>query len=179
MRYSCRMPTVHYPSIQRGFNYLQLLIVLLCMALFASMAVTNWQRFIVRNRSVAAMNQLSSILHFARNTALIHGLNITLCHSDDHRHCRGSWSDGYLVFVDHNRNHHVDPEEEILRVVGRQQRGAQLVWHGIISKDYLQFNPSVLHTLCSGHFSYCPNGRKSRDCKKLVLNRAGRSRLSA
>jgi type IV fimbrial biogenesis protein FimT len=109
-----------------GFSLIQLITTLAFLSISLSIAVPPWLNFTQQNALSSARNQIASVLHLARNTAINQRQYITLCPSSDANHCSGDhtgWQQGYILFTDSNRNKKRDNNETLLRVGSSLQNG--------------------------------------------------------
>lgn len=104
---------------QGGFTIIELMITILVVAILAAIAVPSFDNLIKRNRIDAIQSQLSAALAAARTAATTRNANVVVCASDGDQTCveaSGSWSDGWLVFVDSNGDTKLDADEQVLEV---------------------------------------------------------------
>lgn len=87
---------------RNGFTLVELVVVMLILALFASVAVPGFADMAARNRVAADLNALNASLQQARSEAVRRGRDTVICPSQDGRHCvsNGTWEHGWLAFVD-------------------------------------------------------------------------------
>jgi type IV fimbrial biogenesis protein FimT len=103
---------------QVGFTLVELLITFALVAILASLAIPSFQALLVKRSLQAAADSLVSDMRFARSEALKRSTRTTICRSLNTTSCAGtgSWSDGWIVFVDMNSNSVVDPGDDIVKV---------------------------------------------------------------
>src|ERR1022692_953766 len=89
-----------------GFTLLELVIVMVIVAILATIAVPGFQYVTTSNRVSTEVNGLLGDMQYARNEALKEGLPITICASANPTalppSCSGStsWQSGWTVFPD-------------------------------------------------------------------------------
>ena len=105
---------------QGGFTIIELMITVLVVAVLAAIAAPSFDNLIKRNRIDSIQSQLSAALAAARTAATTRNANVVVCASNpDQTACvenNGSWSDGWLVFIDNNGDTKLDADEQVLEV---------------------------------------------------------------
>ena len=104
---------------QNGFTLIELLVTVAMVGILASLAAPSFRTLLV-NRSVqAAADALVSDMRFARSEALKRSTRTSICRSTNGTGCSavvGSWSEGWIVFVDMNANGTVDAGDDVVKV---------------------------------------------------------------
>jgi type IV fimbrial biogenesis protein FimT len=107
---------------QHGFTLVELLITMAIVAIVLSAGVPNFRAFIVDNRLVSQANQFSADINLARSAAIKYQRNAQVCVSTSFDQpaplCTGGtdWSNGWIVWIDKDRDNLPDAPGEILRV---------------------------------------------------------------
>ena len=114
----------------------------------------------------------------ARQTAIYRNRTVTLCRSDDGRHCKGQWHQGMLLFVDLNGNRRLDNNEELVHQFAPLREGDQLFWRAFRNRQYLVMSPRGFTAYQNGTFTYCPKEGLNY-AKGIILNAAGRIKLTS
>lgn len=102
----------------RGFTLIELLITLVVAALVLGLAAPTFRDFTIRSQLSTSSNDLISAVTYARSEAIRRGLPVSICSSNDGATCSGTWSDGWITFVnlDNDMPVEVDAGEIILKV---------------------------------------------------------------
>ncbi len=100
---------------QGGFTLIELLVTLAIVAVLLTVAVPSYQYFIQLNRVRSQTDDFVLGLMYAKSEAIKRGQSVSVCSSSDGASCTGSWSQGWIVFVDPNNNGAVDTGETVLR----------------------------------------------------------------
>lgn len=167
-----------------GFTLLELLIALLVLAVTLSLAAPGLQRTLHDNRLEVEARRLLEALQLARSEAVMRNRPVSLCPSSLARggaaSCDGTYADGWIVFVNPDRNREVAAAgEDILRV------------YGALPGGYLATNRSgsrsadeLVNYLPDGSahrnltLQLCPPPGSSAPALSIVLNIVGRARLA-
>jgi type IV fimbrial biogenesis protein FimT len=107
----------HQPhSHFRGMALIELVAVLVILAILLASALPSLQSLTARAQLTTAKNSLILGLQRARAEAASRGRDSVLCPSEDGLRCLdgSDWSNGWVLFVDFNRNGRFDPVEPLL-----------------------------------------------------------------
>ena len=103
---------MHDSPRHRGFTLIELMVTVAVLAIVLSIAMPDIQQFIRDSRMTTQTNDLVTLINLARSQAVHEGHRAELCISADQQNCNpGSWSDGWLVWVDRNDNDSLDADE--------------------------------------------------------------------
>jgi type IV fimbrial biogenesis protein FimT len=107
----------------KGFTLYEILIVLAITGVLVALAAPGFTETIQKNLMVTQMNELHTSLNHARSEAIKRSTNISICVTKDngvtckdagkHQH---HFHDGWMVFVDINRDGNFNAGDELLRV---------------------------------------------------------------
>lgn len=103
------------PIRSTGVTLVELITVVAVLAIVAAMALPSFNSVIVSNRLAAGANELVGSLQAARSEAIRRGSRVVVCASSTGTTCTGTWSEGWIVFEDSNRDRAVTVGETILR----------------------------------------------------------------
>lgn len=163
-----------------GWSWIELLLVFMLLGLILQSALSNMHGWLVRQKLNRVASVLEADLMFARSLAMQRRQSIVVCPTEDKQSClqSGGWSQGWIVFVDEDRDgvRHAGreialrvqpwPPEVLIRVVASDPR---YVLYRPDGRAYL-----VNGAFQAGHWSICMAG--TRHEVRLVLNAAGRVR---
>lgn len=162
----------------KGFSLIELLVTITLIAIAISIGVPGYQSLISSNRLTASINQLRGALALTRSEAVHRNQHVAICHSLDGSQCsrRGNWSDGWIIFVDKNRDKFIDETDEIINIYQTINKSVSINYRAFGSRHYVVYRPSGF-TLTNGTFTVC--SPKNTTLKKaLILTKSGRVRLS-
>ena len=154
---------------QDGFTLIELLTTIGIAVLLISMAVPSMQTFSQNSRQTAAVNDLISALHLARNTAITTNTRVTVCPSANATSCQAvGWDKGFIAFLDRDSDQTVDADEAIIRT--GSARDAMSISSGDYP-DFLMYRPNgrVMRAAVgqnTGEFSACDS--RGPDHGKLI-----------
>ncbi|MDX1817839.1 MAG: GspH/FimT family pseudopilin [Marinobacter sp.] len=178
------------PGIRRetGFTMIELIVTIVILAIVAAYAVPSFQQTVLNNRLTAQINEVSSLIAYARSEAskLDSGV-ITVCSSTDSASCSGNaaWETGWIVFRDMDGDRTVDAgDDQILKVGGALSGGNtfRIVDLTSDSGGYVQFAsngfpiPSATGN-AAGTFVVCDD-RGASEARAVVVNISGQTRLA-
>lgn len=102
-----------------GFTLIELLVTLAVIAILVLVGTPMVASILGSNKTVANYNKVAGSLALARSEAIKRGATISICGSTDGATCDTSnWEDGWIVFVDFDKNLAVDAGDgdTILRI---------------------------------------------------------------
>lgn len=164
----------------RGFTLPELLVVLGVLALLTGLAVTGFSQLRHQQRLHSQAEVFWNSLILARSQALLHQQHVTLCTAFGAGQCDGAaaWHDGWLVFVDGNRNGLRD-DGEILLLQQAPSQGLRITGNSTVN-HWIGYGPDGRSESLSGAFqagtvSLCARGLDMG--WRVVINALGRPRL--
>ena len=161
----------------RGFTLFELLVALLILVLLLTIGVPSLSHQIQNTRTQAALQDLLQSVQHARTLAVSQNQRATLVH-------KGSWGDGWELFIDANNNGVRDGNEALI-FEGTQPEGVKVYSNGPV-RDYISFigtgesrkvGRANGGSFQAGTLRVCPEN--DGDGFQLVLARSGRMRVES
>ena len=160
---------------QSGFNIIELMVTMAIVTIMATVAIPSFMTMSQDNRLAMRHNDFLGTLNLARNEAVTRSRSVTICKWGINDDCNGQeWEDGWIVFVDINRNTMVD-SNEIIRVYppltnNNTLRGSNTAANQIV------FNPQGMLPAI-GKLTFC-DSRGANHARGLILSRSGQARVA-
>jgi type IV fimbrial biogenesis protein FimT len=169
---------------QTGFTLIELLVTVAMVAVLASLAAPSFRALLVRRSVQSAAEALVSDMRFARSEALKRSARTVICRSTDGASCAGvgSWSDGWIVFVDMNANDTVDAGDDLVRVQQSLPNIALIQQDSLPSntRQIFRFEPTGWAKAANQTFNLTPSGSVPAGTTRLVcISNNGRPSLRA
>lgn len=157
-----------------GFTLLDLMTTIVVLGILLTVGVPTFASIVRNNRISASTNELVVSLTYARSEAMKRGDIVTVCSSVDQAACAGSndWANGWIVFVDLNRDGARDVTEQLLQV-----------WPGLggdlqldASMQFLQYASTGLTVpvITNGVFQLMKPGHEGTDARCIQIGNTGR-----
>jgi type IV fimbrial biogenesis protein FimT len=169
----------------RGFTLLEVLVVLALLAVLLSLAAPSLQGLRQKHQMQSQAEQLQASLLLARSEALRRQRRVTLCVRatavDAGEDCApsGSWSQGWVVFVDGNDSGRREAAETVLQVQKALPGFLKLQGNATVNR-YISYGPQGRSQSTSGSFqagtlTLCGAGQAH--VWRVVINAVGKPRL--
>lgn len=164
--------------LQHGFSILEWLIIISLISIFTVSGIPRLHAFLATQTSNNRINEITSVIRFARNMALRLNIMVAICPRTNANKCGELWRNGMMVFVDNNASGKHDDNEEILRILPPMPEGSILLWKSFRNKQYLQMTSLGQTNNQNGNFLYCPASLESKDARQVIIHSSGRIRMS-
>ena len=161
------------PVATRGFTLIELLVTLAVAAILITVAVPNYQMFVMNNRMASQANDLLTSLSVARSEAVKRAANVTVCASSDGATCTGTWAQGWIV-----------RDAAGVIQVQRALSGSSALSGGTDVASTLTYTPSgrtniaASATTASTTLTLCPPSPAIVNGRAIQVERTGRARVS-
>jgi type IV fimbrial biogenesis protein FimT len=157
-----------------GFSLLEILITLSIIGTLLAFVLPAYHLFQTTAASDALSDQLLRAIQLGNSEAIARNTTITLCKSQNHTTCGGTWESGQILFIDTNQNGIVSDTSQILFVFDKAHAGV-LHWRPALNQEYLQFSPEGMTHGQHGTFLYCLK-KYDQPLWAIIINGSGRAR---
>lgn len=171
--------------IETGVTLIELLIVVAITAILAALAAPSFSIMLAKRSAVAAAQSLVSDMRLARSEALKRSTRTVICRSTDGESCAGtagSWSVGWIVFVDRDSSSGVSAGDDLLRVQEALPNIATIRYDAVPANTLhsFKYEPTGWAKAASLTLNVTPRGDVSNAASRLVcVSVTGRPALRA
>ena len=165
----------------RGLSLIELMVALAIFALVIGFGVPSYRDWIAARELANHAEYLAETLNQARSEAVKRQVRVNVCKSSDGKQCAtsGTWSDGWIMFADDNRDGSIEAPESLIRHEAAPGNQITVTANRPLDSyvSYTNFGYARLlnGALQMGTFEVCKPGQKAID---VVLANSGRVRLS-
>ena len=163
----------------KGFTLIELLMVLGILGVLLALSLPGFQDVIESSNTNRQAKNFWVSLNLARSEAIKRGVDVSICASDDAIDCdAGTWSEGWIVFVDNNGDADgdtgsIDPGDIVIRVFETLGAGSTHTFTvDLFSYDNLGFSATGgVQT-----FLICPATNNANNARSIEIGASGRGR---
>ncbi len=157
---------------QTGMTLLELMIVIGIAGVLSAIAVPSFQNMIKSNTVGTYRDTLASDIKMARNEAVNTQSPVTICASNDQAACGGTWSDGWIVFVDDDASGARNPATE--RLVNTNEGNDNIAIGNGAGTLSVTFSALGLNTGNAATFGICDvDSAEGIDGRSILLTATG------
>jgi len=162
-----------------GYTLIELLITLAIATTLLNLAAPAGAFLLSDTKASTTVNHFAAELRFARSHAVKHGHHVSVCKSLDQQRCdnTGQWRDGWIIFVDLNRDRARNPGEPLLRSGSLDTPNLNLEYRAFPTDNYVVYYPTG-RSLGNGTFTFCDTSGIAAP-RALVLYKTGRLRADS
>jgi type IV fimbrial biogenesis protein FimT len=165
-----------------GFTAIELLVVLAIAGVLTALATPSLLTMVQNNRTSGEVDYLVGDVQLARAQAIQTGQPITLCASTDGATCNvssGTWTSGWIVFVDISASQQVGSGDRIIRVQPSLTNSDVIVTQP--STSAITFNRSGMATGLAGNvvFSVRTTPVSASATRCMLINLVGHQQVQS
>ncbi len=157
-----------------GFTLLELLVSVAIGSLLIVIGAPAFTDLVKNQRRTTQVNALVRALHLAKGEAIMRARSVVLCKSRDGRQCgdaRVSWGEGWIVFVDLDRDRQAGAGEPIRLTQAAYRHGSA---RG--NRTMFIFGPALKRST-AGTVVFC-DARGPPEARAVIVSYTGRPRIA-
>lgn len=162
----------------QGLTIVELLITFVIMGILVSIAVPNYRDMIQNRRAQTLSTEFVTDLAYARNEAISRGQPVTLCPAADANlnACgnNGSWSNGWIIFVDPNSDGVIAANTDRLAVQEQLEPGTNFA----TNQARVTFGGTGFALAGAGTFTLSAAGCVGNNARTITISNTGRARVA-
>ncbi|WP_351088441.1 GspH/FimT family pseudopilin [Shewanella sp. S1-49-MNA-CIBAN-0167] len=157
----------------KGFSLIELIVTMLIATLISLIAIPSFTALIEQVRASSNIKVIQQTIQLGRNMAISYGSRVTICPLVDNL-CSSDWSIGLSVFIDHGQKNQLDARDRLLQQTSPFHENDYIDYN----RPAIRFQPDGLASGTNGTLTYCPGSVDSPYSKAVIVNQAGRVRVS-
>tara|TARA_R110002167_G_scaffold40868_2_gene125195 strand:- start:599 stop:1141 length:543 start_codon:yes stop_codon:yes gene_type:complete len=158
---------------QKGVTLIELMITVSIVAIILAFVGPSIQSILIKNRIVAEINEISSVIQYARHHAIDEQAQVVVCPSTDYSECSEDWNDPKIVFIDDNDDEIRDVGEELLVSVGATSKSSLMT----NTTDTIKFTGTGEANLAT-EILLCHKDGEAKYARSLSVTLQGRVKMS-
>ena len=179
------MTILFHPRSEQGFTLIELMTVSAVLAITLTIAMPSMRGLLHKNQLRSETNRLLSAINFTRSEAISRNTSVSLCPSAYATNgipaCSRSYSDGWIIFTNPDRDRVVDTgTDEILRVFVGLPKGYLLTNRAATQEAFevISFRPDG-SSRRNRTLMICPPRGSDTPSQSVVMHLVGRARVAS
>ncbi len=166
-------------SRQSGVTLVEVLIVMVIIAILATIAIPSFISMLKRWEANQICNLIINAYRIGKTKSFIHHNNTTVCLADSHLVCHRDAQASLLVFNDKDENRQYNPtRDSLIQNSPLRLNYGKVYLRAGNQRHYIKFSGDT--GLPRGHFAhikYCPDDREVSNMYLVSLNELGQHRV--
>ena len=158
---------------QKGVTLVELMISVSIVAIILAFIGPSIQSILIKNRIVAEINEISSLIQYARHYAIDEQAQVVVCPSVDYSACSEDWDNPKIVFIDDNDDEIRGAGEELLVSVSATSKTSLMT----NTSEIIKFAETGEVNLAT-EILICHDDGEAKYARSLSLTLQGRVKMS-
>ncbi|WP_339723735.1 GspH/FimT family pseudopilin [uncultured Paraglaciecola sp.] len=158
---------------QKGVTLVELMVTVSIVAIILAFVAPSIQSILIKNRIVAEINEISSIIQYARHHAIDEQTQIVVCPSADYSVCSEDWNNPKIVFIDDDEDDIRGADEELLASVSATSATTLMT----NTTDIIKFSETGEVNLAT-EILLCHKDKAAKYARSLSVTLQGRVKMS-
>jgi type IV fimbrial biogenesis protein FimT len=158
---------------QKGVTLVELMITVSIVAIILAFVSPSIQSILIKNRIVAEINEISSLIQYARHHAIDEQAQVVVCPSINYSVCTKDWNNPKIAFIDDDASGIRDGAEELLVTIGATS-GTSLMTNTTDIMTFLQTGEARP----AAEILLCHKDKEAKYARALSVTLQGRVKMS-
>ena len=125
-------------KMANGFTFIELLVAIVVVTILTTIGIPSFNEQLTRYRMKTEVDKWHLALNMARQAAITNNHIVTMCPSNNGLSCSSIWQDGAIIFVDINKDHQRQSNEQLIEVVEKSKPKQLISWRAFQNRNYIQ-----------------------------------------
>lgn len=158
---------------QQGVTLIELMITLSIVTIILTAVGPSIQSILTKNRIISEINEISSIVQYARHQAIDEQTLVKVCPTSDYVNCGTDWNNAKMVFIDSNNDDTLNGVEELIVSVEAASSTST-----ITSTETIITFEETGQADKAAEIILCDKGKKAEYARSLTVTLQGRVKMS-
>jgi len=157
----------------KGYSLIELMITLTLASILLGYAMPSFYQLKLNKYMENERNRLTASLNYARNYAISHQIFVIVCPSTSGNDCdnQSKWYQGWIVFIDENRNRKLDTDDVLLRHEDAMKK--EIIATSSQYRQKIRYNSMGFSAGTNLSINFCDD-RGKEFALAIIVNNAGR-----
>ncbi len=159
---------------QQGVTLIELMITLAIATIILTAVGPSIQSILIKNRIVSEINEISSIIQYARHQAIDEQTLVKVCPTSDYKNCSTDWNNAKMVFIDSNSDDTLNGAEELIVTIEQASSTSVIT----STENVITFQESGQADKAS-QILLCDKTKKAEYARAMAITLQGRVKMSS